>query len=649
MTDEKDRKVPGNRADRATVRTQGSTDALPVAPALGASLDAADMPLHSTLASRRTVMISLIAVVLGVLAGEIARGLMLLINIITDLCFYGDVSLAFGYGSLHRGDVLMPTTEHIGAWVIVMPAIGGLIAGIMATARWGSRAIQGHGIPEAMERILLHESNIPPRVTWLKPISAAFTIGTGGPFGAEGPIISTGGSLGSLIGQLLRVTADERKTLLAAGAAAGMAAVFGAPVASLVMAVELLLFEFRPRSLIPVALAAVTATGVRYAAFGPHAVFEMPTVAEPNLLALACYIVIGGIVGYASIWVTKAVFFIEDVFGKTHIHWMWWPAIGGLIAGVIGYFFPRTMGVGYDQIDAIVSGNLAVTTLAALCIFKFLAWSIALGSNTSGGTLAPLFITGGSMGSLIGIGIAALAPSFGIDPRIAGVVGMAAIFAGSARAMLTAVVFCFETTRQPATLLPLLGGGAIAYLISALYMQNTIMTEKIIDRGVRVPSEFEADFLEQITAGDACSKDVVSLRTTETVEEARRYMRSNGPHSNHQGFPVVDADGHPRGILTRREVMDSSVAPTTLLGALFRRSLIAVREDDTLRAAADHMVEHNIGRLIVVARNDPKKMVGLLTRHDVLSAHARRLHEEQDRAQQLHLRYRRKHADTHGD
>ncbi|TAN10749.1 MAG: CBS domain-containing protein [Burkholderiaceae bacterium] len=597
------------------------------------------MSRRQSLASRRTVMIALIAIVLGVVAAWIARLLMLLINVLTDLLFYGNLDTALSDASLHHGLVMSPTTAHIGAWVIVMPAIGGLIAGVMAAARWGSRQIQGHGIPEAMIQILKHESNIAPRVTWLKPLSAVFTIGTGGPFGAEGPIISTGGALGSVVGQLIHVTAEERKTLLAAGAAAGMAAVFGAPVSSLAMAVELLLFEFRPRSLIPVALATATATGIRYAAFGPQAVFEMPPVSEPDLWALGVYTAIGGIVGYASIWVTKAVFFAEDMFGKTHIPWVWWPALGGLIAGLIGFYFPRTMGVGYDQIDAILSGHLAFGTLLALGVFKFLAWAIALGSNTSGGTLAPLFITGGSMGAVLGIGFAALAPQFGIDPRIAAIVGMGAIFAGSARAMLTSVIFCFETTRQVPALLPLLGGCALAYLVSALFMRNTIMTEKIIGRGVRVPGEFVADFLEEITVKEACNCPAVSLRTSQTVGEARDFLRSGVAGSEHHGYPLLNDAGHPCGTLLRREFMeDQKLDPERTLGTLPRLDLIAVNEEDSLRVASDIMSAHDMARLVVHAAGDRARIIGILTRHDVLSAQARRVHEDRDEARTLRFR-----------
>ncbi len=621
---------------RGSVRTAGSTDALPVAPALGASLDAASMPRESTLVTHRILMTSALAVLIGAAAAGVAQLLMFMINLITDICFYGRVSDVIGSSVHHHGSfVLSPAFNHLGPWVILIPAIGGLAAGVMA--RWGSRAIQGHGIPEAMERILLHESNIPARVTWLKPVSSAFAIGTGGPFGAEGPIISTGGALGSLVGQLLRITAQERKVLLAAGAAAGMAAVFGAPVSSLVMAVELLLFELRPRSLIPVGLATVTATGVRYATYGAGAVFAMPAVMEPGGAALASYIVLGAAVGYASVWVTKAVYKVEDLFELLPVHWMWWPAIGGIVAGLIGWVAPHTMGVGYDNIDALMRGSFGVKMLLAMSLLKVLSWVVALGSGTSGGTLAPLFMMGGSCGALLALGIGHVLPGIGIDPRIAALVGMAAMFAGSSRALLTAIVFAFETTHQPAGLLPLLGGCTAAYLISALTMRSTIMTEKIERRGVRVPSEYVADYLERVQVAAACTREVRSLKASDVLGEVRRWMSSGRVRGQHQGYPVLDDDGRVRGVITRRDLLDPNQPDTNVIGEMLKRRPVIVFEDHSLREAADLMVAENIGRLIVVARSEPSKLTGFLTRSDVLSANSGRLREMRHFSRRIRL------------
>lgn len=608
------------------LRDEASTDALPVSPALGASLDAARMPRRSTLVEPRVLFVCALAMLLGVAAAFIARILVALISLVTNAAFYGRWSM----------ENVQPAGHHLGAWVIVVPVIGGIIVGLMA--RWGSRAIRGHGIPEAMEQVLLNESKIPPRITFLKPISSAIAIGTGGPFGAEGPIIATGGALGSFLGQLLHVTGHERKVLLAAGAAGGMTAIFGSPVAAVILAVELLLFELRPRSLIPVALATVAAAGVRYALVGTTPVFAMPYVAEPGMGALAVYVALGGLIGLVSVAVTHIVYGIEDAFEKLPIHWMWWPALGGIVVGVVGYFAPLTLGVGYTNIEDIVAGHLAVGALAFLCVMKFISWSIALGSGTSGGTLAPLFTIGGALGALAGFGVMAVAPQLGVDPRIAGLVGMAAIFAGASRALLTSVVFAFETTQQPHGLLPLLGGCAAAYLVSALTMRNTIMTEKIARRGVRVPTEYAADYLEQVLVRDACARDVVSLRTKDSLGDIRHWMQSGRAEAQHVGYPVVDDAGRVRGLVTRRMLLDPAEPGNRRIGELALRPPMVVHEHHSLREAADHMVAENVGRLIVVGVDAPHPLVGILTRGDILSAHARRLKEAHEGGR--HIRWR---------
>jgi H+/Cl- antiporter ClcA len=617
--------TPG-ATDHPHLRDEASTDALPVSPSLGISLDAARMPRRSTLVEARVLWITLLAIVLGIGSGLIARLLVALINLVTNAAFYARWSV----------ESVSPAGHHLGAWVIAVPVIGGLIVGVMA--RWGSRAIRGHGIPEAMEQVLLNESKIPPRITFLKPLSSAIAIGTGGPFGAEGPIIATGGALGSFIGQLLRVTGDERKVLLAAGAAGGMAAVFGSPVAAVILAVELLLFELRPRSLIPVALSTVAAAGVRYAIVGNTPVFGMPHVDEPGVAALLCYVVLGALIGLVSVAVTRIVYGIEDAFEKLPVHWMWWPAIGGLVVGIVGYYAPLTFGVGYTNIEAIVSGQLAVGALAFLCVMKFISWSIALGSGTSGGTLAPLFTIGGALGALAGFGLVAIAPQLGIDPRIAGLVGMAAIFAGASRALLASVVFAFETTQQPAGLLPLLGGCTAAYLVSALTMRNTIMTEKIARRGVRVPTEYAADYLEQVLVRDACSRDVVSLRTSDELGEIRSRISSGRPGFQHQGFPVIDDNGRVRGVITRRNLLDPSEPNMRRIGDMLVREPVIVHENHSLREAADHMVDENIGRVIVVGVDPPHPLVGILTRGDLLSAHRQRLKETHQAGRHIRIR-----------
>ncbi len=589
----------------------GPAGGLSVAPSLTPAIESARLPTEQRPIDRRVVIVTALSIGLGILAGFVAQVLVSLINFVTNVSFFGRASAA----------PASPADAHVGWWVLAIPALGGIVVGLMA--RYGSEGIRGHGIPEAMERVLTAESRVPMRLTFLKPLSAAVAIGTGGPFGAEGPIIATGGALGSLIGQVLHTSANERKTLLAAGAAAGMSATFGAPVSAVLLAVELLLFELRARSLIPVALAAAAAAAVRFAFHGAAPFFALEVGQTPTGSALAVYCVLGILLGFAAIVATRIVFAVEDAFEKLPVHWMWWPALGGIVVGAIGIVAPLTLGVGYSNIDGMLSGTFAVQALAVLTVLKFVSWAIALGSGTSGGTLAPLFTVGGGLGGLAGFACAALAPSLHVDPRIAALVGMAAIFAGASHAFLASVVFAFEATRQPLGLLPLLLGCASAYLVSLLFMRTSIMTEKIERRGVRVVQEYAADLLDRVLVKDQMQREVLTLRATEPIQDARAKLTAD---PRHQGFPVVDDAGRLVGVVMRREVMQDS-SGALRVGDLVRRPTAVVFEDTSLRTAADHMLRENVGRLPVVRRDAPRVMVGILTRSDILAAHHRRLGE----------------------
>ncbi len=518
-----------------------TTEALPVSPSMGPALRAVQTPFRSSLVDGRVLFISLLSIFLGVISAFVAKALVWLIGVITGISFFGTLTPV----------LTAPTGNHLGWWVVAVPVVGAILVGLMA--RYGSTGIRGHGIPEAMERVLLHQSRVPARLTFLKPLSAAIAIGTGGPFGAEGPIIATGGALGSLIGQILRTTAIERKTLLAAGAAAGMAAIFGTPVSAVLLAVELLLFEFRPRSFIPVALASTAATGTRFSLHMPYPVFQLPQIIHPSLPAMAIYLLLGALIGLASVFVTRAVYTIEDLFEKLPVHWMWWPAIGAIPVGIIGYFAPRTLGVGYENISDVLMSRTTLELAATLCILKFVSWAIALGSGTSGGTLAPLFTIGGCLGFLFGAAAKRICPFAGVDLHIAALIGMAAMFAGASRALLASTVFAYETTLQPLSLLPLLGGCTMGYLVSCLLMRNTIMTEKIARRGVDVPSEYSSDLLAHLRVSQAVSSGVTVISADEPVPLIRQKLFAREPGWTHQGYPVADAQGNLLGVLTLRD------------------------------------------------------------------------------------------------
>jgi CIC family chloride channel protein len=572
-----------------------------------------DTPPDVSPVDRRTAVIAGLAVVIAAGAGLVAQLLTALIALITNVAFYQSLSLT----------PRSPGAAHVGAWVLVIPVIGALIIGVMA--RYGSAAIRGHGIPEVMERVLYGESRIPARVMVLKPLSAAVAIGTGGPFGAEGPIIATGGAIGSLVGQLVHVSADERKTLLAAGAAAGMAATFGSPISAVLLAIELLLFEYRARSLIPVALAAVAAMAVRVAFRGTGTDFAIGSIAQAHGEALVFYTLIGALVGVAAAYITRATYWVEDLFEHLPLHWAWWPAIGALFLGAIGYFQPRVLGIGYENITAIINRDMVGMALAVFIVAKFLAWVIYLGSGTSGGTLAPLFTIGGGLGALLGAATAALVPGANVSPQVAALVGMTAMFAGASHALLAAIVFTFEITRQPLGLLPLLAGGTAAYFVSLLLNRNSIMTEKLARRGATVRVEYTADYLAQRLVRETALRDVVSLRAWDSLRDVRTWLSSHAPGSSHQGYPVLDEAGLLVGVLTRRDLIGSTEDDSAPLLALVRRVPVVVFSDNTLRDAADHMVRAGVGRLPVVERAAPRVVIGMISRSDLLGAHAGRL------------------------
>ncbi|MBS1661110.1 MAG: chloride channel protein, partial [Bacteroidetes bacterium] len=448
------------------------------------------MSIRKNLVTHRVFYLCIQVVLNALIVGFVAKGLVYLIDFITNLAFYGRISI----------EPASPAGNQLGVLVIGVPIAGAVIVGFMA--RYGSRAIGGHGIPEAMEKIILGESKIPPAITLLKPISAAISIGTGGPFGAEGPIIATGGAFGSMMGQWMHISSSERKIVLAAGACAGMSAIFGSPLAAVLLAIELLLFEFSPRSVIPVGLACVTGAGMHILLFGHEPVFAMPAIPQATDGALAIYVLLGAFIGVCAALVSKSIYWIEDLFEKLLVHWMWWPAIGAVAIGVIGYFSPRTMGVGYDNIQGLLRGAAPLAVVGALCLLKYLSWSISLGSGTSGGTLAPLFTIGGALGALMAGVVLQVFPNCGINMATGALIGMAAMFAGASRAWLTSIVFSLETTGQMNGLLPLLGACVAAYFVSFFLMKGSIMTEKIQRRGVRTPDAYEPDILRGVAVGE---------------------------------------------------------------------------------------------------------------------------------------------------
>jgi CIC family chloride channel protein len=493
---------------------------------------------------------------------------------------------------------------------------------------YGSKAIRGHGIPEAMEQILTNKSRIRPSVTYLKPLSAAVSIGTGGPFGAEGPIIATGGALGSTLGQVMRITPYERKILLAAGATAGMSAIFGSPIAAIFLAIELLLFEFSPRSIIPVALACITGAAGHHFLFDAHPVFPTPLIDAPGNSALAIYSVIGLLIGFLSAAVTKLVYWIEDAFEKLPVHWMWWPMIGGFAVGVVGYFAPRTLGVGYENITQLLSGHTAISVVLSLCFLKFISWAIALGSGTSGGTLAPLLTIGGAAGALLGIGVQWIFPHAGVVMPLAVLVGMSAMFAGASRAVLTSIVFAVETTGQTHAFLPLLAACLASYLVSYLLMKNTIMTEKIARRGVATPHVYEPDVLDNITVDKVMREHAVIIDYHSILSDIRTWLLKN--RQKQQNFYVVaDEKGEFQGIVSSSNLFSMHHDENMMINDLIKRKPLTVGVEFSLKQVVEIMARENLDVLAVRGSED-NKIIGVVSYRDVLAAYRTRLEEHQE-------------------
>jgi chloride channel protein, CIC family len=575
----------------------------------------------------RVLPISALAVVIGVFAAYVAAVLLKLIGFFTNLFFF----------QRFETTLVSPAGHHLGPFVILIPVAGALAIGIMA--RYGSEKIRGHGIPEAIEAILMNGSRIEPKIALLKPISAAISIGSGGPFGAEGPIIMTGGAFGSLIAQFFHLTSAERKTLLVAGAAAGMSATFAAPVASVLLGVELLLFEWKPRSLIPVALASITAAALRRHILGMGPMFPVPPhAAAIGFSGLAGCIVVGLLAGVLSALLTELVYASEDAFAKVPIHWMWWPALGGFVIGIGGYIFPQALGVGYDVIGNLLQGDTPVRILVGVLVVKSIIWAVSLGSGTSGGVLAPLLMIGGALGGLE----ARLLPFEGVG--FWPLVSMGAILGGTMRSPLTAVVFALELTHDVNVMLPLLLAVTIAHGFTVLVLKRSILTEKISRRGYHLSREYAIDPLEIIFAREVVRTGVVALPADATADSVAVALDKRGDVRHAQRlFPVIDADRRLVGVVTRGGLRlwlaNAGAGAVQTLGDAIERKPVVAYADEPLRIVVFRMAETGLTRLPVVSREDGT-LVGMLALTDLLTARSRVLEAEQRRERVFGTRFR---------
>ncbi len=546
----------------------------------------------------RVLLLSLLAIGIGVISTGVALALLRLIALFTNLFYFHRWS--FGAAS--------PAANTLGGYAILVPVAGAVLIGLIA--RYGSERIRGHGIPEALESILIHGSRVQPRLAVLKPLSAAISIGSGGPFGAEGPIIMTGGAFGSMVAQLFHLSSAERKTLLVAGAAAGMSATFAAPLASVLLAVELLLFEWKPRSMIPVALASATAGAARRYLIGlgplfpvaPHPVFIGPS-------GLAGCALAGVLAGLLSVVLTWAVYASEDAFEKLPFHWMWWPAIGGLTIGVGGLIFPQALGVGYDTIGALIQGDVPNVTIAGILIVKSIIWAVALGSGTSGGVLAPLLMMGGALGGLEAMFLPH--EGAGFWPLIS----MGAILGGTMRSPFTGIVFALELTHDFNVLLPLLVANILAYTISVLVMKRSILTEKVSRRGFHLSREYSVDPLEILFTREVMRTYVAAFAAATTVEEAANHLRPNHSPRGQHLYPVLDEEDRLTGVVTRKDLRKLAAAQKRAheIGDFARRVPVVAYGHEPLRAIVYRMASSGFTRMPVLDSAENQKLIGMVS------------------------------------
>jgi len=576
-------------------------------------------------ATLRILPISALAMIIGVVCAFVALVLLRLIGLFTNLFYFGRWSAS----------IVSPMGNHLGTFSVLVPVLGALIIGVMA--RYGSERIRGHGIPEAIEAILINGSRVEPKVAVLKPLSSAISIGSGGPFGAEGPIIMTGGAFGSMIAQLFHLTSAERKTLLVSGAAGGMSATFASPVAAVLLAVELLLFEWKPRSLIPVALASAVAAVVRryILGFGPlFPVPEHPLFIGPKAL-LGCALV-GLLAGVFSALLTISVYAAEDFFQRLPIHWMWWPAIGGLAIGLGGLIFPQALGVGYDTIGALLQGSVTTHVILGVLLVKWFIWAVSLGSGTSGGVLAPLLMMGGALGGLE----AMFLPNEGAG--FWPLVSMGAILGGTMRSPFTSIVFAFELTHDANVFLPLLVGSVIAHAFTVLTLRRSILTEKVARRGYHLSREYAVDPLEILLAREVMRTKIVVLPASTTLGELQASLRSDHRHTQRL-LPVVNPKGQIVGVMTRGDTrarieQEGDEILRKPLGEVARANVVRAHPDEPLRVVVYRMAETGFTRMPVVERASGK-LLGLISLDDLLKARTRHMEEERRRERTLKLRF----------
>jgi len=559
--------------------------------------------------------ICLFALGVGLVAGLVAQGLLELIYLFTNIFFYGHFSFA----------ITNPAHNHLGLWEILIPPLGGLLVGIMIY--FWEPTLKGHGIPEAMESVLFGHSRMRLRVAILKPLATAFAIGTGGPFGAEGPIIQTGAALGSFFGQAVGLTPYYRRVLLASGAAAGMAATFTAPLAGILVAVELLLFELRARSFIPVALAAAVATGVRIHFAGWTPLFPTPAFKMTGMSELWLFAVLGVLMGAVGWIMIRVLGWLEDVFDHLPLKAaaIGSPVIGALILGVLGYFYPQVLGTSYDTIRDMLNDRETAGHLIGISVAKFWALTISLGSGTTGGVFAPSLVVGGGLGAAFAMGMHHLLPTVVSDPAFYSLVAMAAVFGGIARAPFTSIVFLFELSHNPNALLPLIVCVMVSDGFVRLCSRDSIMTIKLVKRGLIVLQDYSVPVLMRAKIDQVMRKEFTEFSAD---DELRSVLEKYVPN-DHALMPVIDAAGALIGIVEPHDLLRTEPPDHHFkMRELARRDYVLAYPGELVDQVHRDMMLKNTENVVIVKPEGPRKPIGIARANDILQLRRWLMEEE---------------------
>jgi CIC family chloride channel protein len=551
-----------------------------------------------------TLALILISLLVGVVTGGVA------------VVFIWTIE-AVGHFSFSQG--LPDLLAFLGrGWIVAVPVLGALISGPMI-AYWAIEA-KGHGVPEVMQAIIMRAGRIRPRVAVVKSLASALCIGTGGSAGREGPIVQVGSALGSTAAQLLRLGTDRRVTLVACGAAAGIAATFNAPIAGVIFALEVILRDFTIHNVSSVVVSAVSASVISRLALGANPAFIVPAYrlhSAWELLFYAALSILAAIVGWAFVGV---LYFFEDQFDRWRFPPALKPAVGAVGVGLIALLYPQALGAGLPIIEDALIGTLPVALLLGLLFAKLLATSFTLGSGNSGGIFSPSLFMGAMLGGAFGYLVHAYFPAITATPGAYALVGMASVFSAAAHAPLTAFLIVFEMSGDYRLILPLMVAVGLATLFSQTMRRESIYTLRLVKRGVPLERDRDIDLMRTITVGEVMTTDPDSVALSMSLQELAAFFA----RTHHHGFPVLDDQGRFVGIVTiqdleraaaRGPIVDLTVAD------IVRRDPIVVYPDDPLSKALALMSERDVGRLPVVDPDDPGKLVGLLRRQNIVRAY----------------------------